>query len=207
MAELTREQMRERLGNIDQIRDIIVGSQLREYDTRFEHIETELSLVRQDMRDRVEQLRNAFSLELRAAVDSLEKKIKTVSLNAQDESADLRQQMDRINKKFSNTIEALDESVDKQTSLLKGEISETRVNLQEDVRNLRTHILEELDRQFSTLRDAKIARDDMAEILFELGMRLKGSEFVRQLKEATDNEIYTGLAILEPNDSSDGSYR
>ncbi|HEY9873126.1 MAG TPA: hypothetical protein V6D12_06805, partial [Candidatus Obscuribacterales bacterium] len=103
--------------------------------------------------------------------------------------------------------EALDESVDKQASLLKGEISETRVNLQEDVRNLRTHILEELDRQFSTLRDAKIARDDMAEILFELGMRLKGSEFVRQLKEATDNEIYTGLAILEPNDSSDGSYR
>ena len=32
MAEITKEEMRERLGNIDQIRDIIFGAQLREYD-------------------------------------------------------------------------------------------------------------------------------------------------------------------------------
>ncbi len=202
MSELTKEQMRERLGNIDQIRDIIVGSQLRDYDNRFQHIESDLVVLRQEIRDRVEQLRNGFSIELRAAIDSLEKKIKAVNLNAQDESQDIRQQLDRINKRFSNTIEALDEALDKQTSSLKSELSETRNSLHEDVRNLRTYVLEEIERHFSNLRQSKVSRDDMAEILFELGMRLKGAEFVRQLREVTDtDDVYSGLIVVESKDT------
>ena len=34
MNQLTREDVRERLGNIDQIRDIIFGAQIRDYDNR-----------------------------------------------------------------------------------------------------------------------------------------------------------------------------
>jgi hypothetical protein len=46
-----------------------------------------------------------------------------------------------------------------------------------------------LTRRFSVLRDEKVARDDMAEILFELGMRLKGTEFVPELKEVAEGNI------------------
>ena len=35
MTQMLREEVRERLGNIDQIRDIIFGAQIREYETRF----------------------------------------------------------------------------------------------------------------------------------------------------------------------------
>ncbi len=130
------------------------------------------------------------------------KKIKAVNLNAQDESQDIRQQLDRINKIFSNTIEALDEALDKQTSSLKSELSETRNSLHEDVRNLRTYVLEEIERHFSNLRQSKVSRDDMAEILFELGMRLKGAEFVRQLREVTDtDDVYSGLIVVESKDT------
>jgi hypothetical protein len=45
MAEITKEEMRERLGNIDQIRDIIFGAQLREYDNRFDKIDSDLSMM------------------------------------------------------------------------------------------------------------------------------------------------------------------
>ena len=34
MSDLTKADLRERLGNIDQIRDILFGPQLREYTTR-----------------------------------------------------------------------------------------------------------------------------------------------------------------------------
>ena len=35
----------------------------------------------------------------------------------------------------------------------------------------------------------------MAEILFELGMRLKGSEFVPELKEVADSNLDSGLLL------------
>ena len=201
MAEVTKEALRDRLGNIDQIRDILMGPQLRDYETRLAQVEADLSLLRQDLRDRIEETKTSFAAEIRLTVESLEKKIKAVSLTASEESADLRQLTDRMNKRFSNTIEALNDSVDKQVATLRDELSESKARLQEDVRNLRDQIFEELDRQFSSLRSGKVSKDDMAEILFEVAMRIKGTEFVRQLKEATDTEVYGGIAVLEDEDN------
>ncbi len=195
MAEITKEEMRERLGNIDQIRDIIFGAQLREYDNRFDKIDSELSMMQQDMQTRLEQIKTVLSGEMRAAVDSFEKKIKSITLNTQEESADLRQQIDRVNRKFSSSIEALDEAIDNQTSSLRDELSQTRDRLSEESRTLKTQVFEELDRRFSMLRDVKVSRDDMAEILFELGMRLKGTEFVPELKGVTDNKLNSDFLL------------
>jgi len=200
MAEITKEEMRERLGNIDQIRDIIFGPQLREYDNRFDKIESDISLLQQEMRDRVDQVKTVFSTELRSAFDSLEKKLRSISLSYQEEISDLRQQVDRVNKKFTNAVEALDQTVDTQTNSIRKELGESRTKLQEDVRTLRIQVFEELDRRLSTLRDVKVSKDDVAEILFELGMRLKGNEFVPQLKQAAtvdDEDAYTDVPIIE----------
>ena len=197
MAEITKEEMRERLGNIDQIRDIIFGAQLREYDNRFDRIESDISLLQQDMQTRLEQVKVVVTTELRAAFDSFEKKLKSINLTVQEDTTDIRQQIDRVNRKFSSSIEALDEAIDNQTGAIRDDFSQSRDQLQEDIRTLRTQVFEELDRRFSVLREVKVSRDDMAEILFELGMRLKGSEFVPELKEAADGNLDTGRLLPE----------
>ncbi|MBD1919624.1 hypothetical protein H6F77_00615 [Microcoleus sp. FACHB-831] len=197
MGEITKEEMRDRLGNIDQIRDIIFGAQLREYANRFDKIESDLSLLQQEMRDRVDQVKNVLATELRSSIDSLDNKIKTLNVNVQDENAELRQNIGRVNKKFSTNIETLNETVDQQTNSIRQELSQTREKLHEDVRTLRANIFEDLDRRFSMLRDVKVSRDDMAEILFEVGMRIKGIEFVPELKEAAETDGYTDVPLPE----------
>ena len=203
MAEVTREALRERLGNIDQIRDILMGPQLREYENRLTQLEADLSIMRQDLRDRIEEAKTYAAGEMRAAIESLDKKIRAVSLTSSEDSADLRQQVDRTNKKLSNTFEVLNDTLDKQTASLRDELTESRSRLQGEVRSLRDQIFEEIDRQFSVLKTGKVSKDDMAEILFEVAMRVKGTELVRQLKEATetDTEVYGGIAILEDEDN------
>lgn len=195
MAEITKEEMRERLGNIDQIRDIIFGAQLREYDNRFDRIESDISLLQQDIQTRLEQVKSVLTTELRAAFDSFEKKLKSINSTVQEDTTDIRQQIDRVNRKFSSSIEALDEAIDNQTGAIRDDFSQSRDQLQEDIRSLRTQVFEELDRRFSVLREVKVSRDDMAEILFELGMRLKGSEFVPELKEVADSNLDSGLLL------------
>ncbi|MEB3215198.1 MAG: hypothetical protein VKN72_02920 [Nostocales cyanobacterium 94392] len=65
MTQMLREEVRERLGNIDQIRDIIFGAQIREYETRFGKLESDISLLQQEMRSHVEQLKVCFATELK----------------------------------------------------------------------------------------------------------------------------------------------
>jgi exonuclease VII large subunit len=202
MAEITKEEIREKLGNIDQIRDIIFGAHLREFGGRFEKVETDLSNLQQEMRDRDEDLKEFFSTELRLAIEAIEKRLKAFTNSTQEETSDLRLQADRLTKKVSASLQELDEEVDQLRQSAREEIGQTRDKLQDEVRNLKTNVFEELERQFSMLKTVKVSKEDMAEILFELGMRLRGSEFVPELVEAAE-EKYTTLSGDKIDEKSD----
>lgn len=192
MTELTKEEMREKLGNIDKIRDIIFGSKLREYENRFDKLESELSIVKQEIKSQIEQVKNVFFTELQATVDSMEKKIRSINLtlqNTQEDVGETKQQIERVNRKIATTKEGLEEIIDNQTTSLREDLSQTREKLQNDVSYLKIQIFEELEKRFSLLQDAKISRDDLAEIMFEVGMRMKKTELVTELKEAADRNI------------------
>ncbi len=198
MSELSKEEMRDRLGNIDQIRDIIIGSQLREFNARFGKIETDVSLMEQEMRDRLEEVRTTLLGEIKFAAEAIDKKLKGAIASTQEEQLELRQQIDRSSKKFSTSIENLDKDIDTQTDSIRTQMTQSIGKLQEDVHTLRTQIFEQLDLRFATLTGVKVSRDDMAEILFELGMRLKGTEFVPKLKQAAEDSVDTDVRLIEP---------
>ncbi|MBX9253817.1 hypothetical protein H1Q63_07615 [Desmonostoc muscorum CCALA 125] len=199
MNQISRDDVRERLGNIDQIRDIIFGTQLRDYENRFSKLESDISLLQQQTRSHVEQLKSNFSAELKAGFEAVDKKLKSLNITTQEETLDLRQQVDRLNKKFSTSVQSLDDTLDSQTTSIRDEIFQTKAQLQDDVTALRDLILEEIDRRFSQLTNTKVSKDDMAETLFALGMRLKETEFIPQLREAADERSndYTAVPLLE----------
>ncbi|MGB7441791.1 MAG: hypothetical protein WA919_12040 [Coleofasciculaceae cyanobacterium] len=199
---MNREELRERLGNIDQIRDIIFGSQLRDYNDRLDKIESSLSLLENDISERLEQIQNACTKQLEAGVESLETKINSVNLNAENENAEIRHSVEHLNKKFSSKIEAIDQTVKQQTTSIRDNLSDTRDRLQEDVRSLKSQVLAELEKQFSTLKDTKVARDDLAEALFELGLRLKGTEFAPELKKAAETDDESEVLLLGASEVS-----
>lgn len=203
MGEISKEEMRERIGNIDLIRDIIFGSKLQEYDTRLDKLESYLPLVEKEIGDRIEQVKADCLTELRASVNSLEEKIKSLNLNSQKDNADIRQLIDRSYKNFSHSLESIDKTVGSQTSSIRKELSDTREKLQEDTRHLKSQIFDELERRFSTLTDAKLARNDLAEILFELGLRIKKAEFTPELKDASHNNGTDDVLLIEASKVSE----
>lgn len=192
MNSMTKADFRDQISNIDQIRDILFGSQLRDHNSRLEQIEANLSGFQQEIRDRTEEVKQVLTTELQASVEGLEKKLKSLALKDNEEKVDLRQQLDLLSKRLSSNVQRLDETVDEQTSSLRDDFLVNREKLQEDILTLRNQIYEELERRVSALTDTKIAKEDMAEMLFELGLRLKGTEFVPQLRQAADSKHLEG---------------
>lgn len=203
MSQVTKEDVRERLGNVDQIRDIIFGAQTRDYDNRFTKMESDISKLQQEMRSSMEQLKTSFSVELKVAVEALDKRLKSLTLNTQEETADLRSSLDRVNRKFTSSIQTLDQALDAQTNSIREELTESKDLLQEDITALRDLMLEELERRFSDLRENKVSRDDMAETLFALGMKIKGTELIPKLQEAVDEKNeYNSIPLLVSSKNS-----
>jgi hypothetical protein len=203
MRDITQEEMRERMGNIDLIRDIIFGPKLQEYDSRIDKLESNLSLLEKEMHDRIEQVKTDCLTELRSSVDSLEQKIKSLSLSFQKDNADLRQLIDRTYQNFSGSLDSIDKTLVSQTTSLRKELLETREKLQDDTRNLKSQILDDLEKRFSMLSNAKVSRNDMADILFELGLRLKGTDLAKELKEATNKNESNDVFLIEASKISE----
>lgn len=203
MRDITQEEMRDRMGNIDLIRDIIFGPKLQEYDTRIDKLESNLSLLEKETHDRIEQVKTDCLTELRSSVDALEQKIKSLSLTFQKDHADIRQLIDRTYQNFSGSLESIDKTLVSQTTSIRKELSETREKLQDDTRNLKSQIFDELEKRFSLLTNAKVSRNDMADILFELGLRLKGTDLAKELKEANNNNESNDVLFIEASKVSE----
>lgn len=203
MRDITQEEMRDRMGNIDLIRDIIFGPKLQEYDTRIDKLESNLSLLEKETHDRIEQVKTDCLTELRSSVEVLDQKIKSLSLTFQKDHADIRQLIDRTYQNFSGSLESIDKTLVSQTTSIRKELSETREKLQDDTRNLKSQIFDELEKRFSLLTNAKVSRNDMADILFELGLRLKGTDLAKELKEANNNKESNDVLFIEASKVSE----
>ncbi len=203
MRDITQEEMRDRMGNIDLIRDIIFGPKLQEYDSRIDKLESNLSLLEKETHDRIEQVKTDCLTELRSSVEALEQKIKSLSLTFQKDHADMRQLIDRTYQNFSGSLESIDKTLVSQTTSIRKELSESREKLQDDTRNLKSQIFDELEKRFSLLTNAKVSRNDMADILFELGLRLKGTDLAKELKEANNNNESNDVLFIEASKISE----
>jgi molecular chaperone DnaK (HSP70) len=120
-----------------------------------------------------------------------------LGLTSQRDNADIRQLIDRTYKSFSSSLESIDKTVVSQSNSIRKELSETREKLQEDTQSLKAQIFDELEKRFSMLKDAKLSRNDMADILFELGLRIKKAEFTPELKDATNSNGSDGVLLIE----------
>jgi hypothetical protein len=155
------------------------------------------------MHDRIEQVKTDCLTEMRASVEALEEKIKSVSLTTQKDNIDIRQLLDRTYQNFSGSLESIDKTLMSQTTSIRKELADTRDKLQDDTRTLKTQIFDELEKRFSALTNAKVARNDMADILFEMGLRLKGAELTPELKAAVSNNELNDVLLIEASKISE----
>jgi ElaB/YqjD/DUF883 family membrane-anchored ribosome-binding protein len=204
MTDIAKEEMRERLGNIDQIRNLLFGNKIKEYEQRFEScdrrldkLESELGSFQLEIRDRLTQLQESLSSEIRSGLDSLEKKLKYLSLTTHEETSKLKQSSNLIDRKYANALETLDKKLNSQGNFLKNEVMQTREKLEGEFKSLKEQFLAEIDKGISDLKEDKVSRTDFAEVLFELCLKIKGTEFVPSLKEAAENQVKADFLLPE----------
>jgi hypothetical protein len=202
MSELSKQEIKEKLGNIVQIRDLLLGDKIEEYDRnslqtekRLAELESKLANFQAATETRFLEMKRSMAEEIAILRDSLEKKLKYLSLTTHEETNKLQQNLTIANKKTSQQIEILQNSVNRQLSLVNNELSQTKEAVSTDLQNLKKQILQLLDEKASEIQEEKVGRSDLAEILFEICLKVKGSDFVPDLKEVSNNHVKTDFIL------------
>ncbi len=159
-------------GNVDKIRDILFGSQMRDYESRFARLEETLIKetleIRETNRRRFEQLESYLKREF----ETVQTRIKSERDERHDSESRLSRELKESHDALSRRIRDLD---DRETGVerdLRGDLLQQARDLTEEIRARYDELTTMLDRRVGELRDGKTDRAALATLFNEVALRL-----------------------------------
>lgn len=182
MNEITRTEIRNRLGNIAQLRELLIGDQIDEYNQRLDQyhqrldiLETNLQNLQTTMETYIAQSEKKLLEQLHTVVNTWKQKNQYNNLEIHETQHKIQQEFELLSQSTQDNLDFLHQSINGKTNRLKIEIAESKSNLDRDLTLFKQQLTHKLETHLQKLTTNKISRADLAEVLFELSLKLKGS--------------------------------
>lgn len=158
--------------NLDKVRDLIFGGQMRDYERRFlaleERIQKETTELREEVKKRLTALESLISREIDARNDRLRAEQEDRSNAAKD----LARQLDDTARAFERKTTQLDDQMARGLREVRQQLHDQHLQLSDDLKQQADQILEQLAREAQRLGADKTDRASLAALLTEMAMRL-----------------------------------
>lgn len=173
-------------GNIDKIRDILFGNQMREYQSRFTKLESSLSKEVASLRDETRKRLDTLELYIRQEVDSLSERLTAEKASRQEQDDDLntslKDNVKSLNRKLGQQAEEQAKSSrDQRQRLLEQSNSQS-----DDLSRTREELKEALENTTNLLQHVKVDRAALSDLFSEFAMRITG-DLAGELAQATEH--------------------
>lgn len=159
-------------GNIDKIRDILFGGQMRDYERRFFRIEERLLKESADLREDTRRRFEALEAFIRNEMEALSERLKSEQ-SARDLSVQgLTRELQAAGQNLEQKIAQLDEQTARKGRDLRQQILDQSKNLNDEIRRKYEELSAMLEREAAVLRNDKTDRSALAALFTEVALRL-----------------------------------
>lgn len=159
-------------GNIDKIRDILFGVQMRDYEKRFARLEERLIKEAADLRDETRKRFDALELYIKQEFEALTERV-TVEQNTRGEAVEtLSLGITDTARAFEKRTAQMDEQSSKSQRELRQQILDQSKSLNDEIRQKYEELTAALQREAAELRTDKTDRSALAALFTEVAMRL-----------------------------------
>lgn len=161
-------------GNVDKIRDILFGNQMRDYERKFGHLEDRLI-------KEVNRLREESGKKLEALEIFIKKELEAISDRQKNEESERKQSIKALSREWDKAAKEIDEKLSSLDNQLTGSSRELRQQILDQYQNLSTeistkyHDLNEIQERIAAeLREDKVDRTALSALLTDLALRISG---------------------------------
>jgi hypothetical protein len=158
--------------NVDKIRDILFGSHMRDYETRFTHLEETLAEGLAEIRETAAKRLEAIETYIRNEFETLQVRLKGERDDRGNCFKQLTRDLDEMGEGLNRRISEIDEQALQAQRQLRLDLLQVSKSFTEDLGRKQEEITLLLDRRFQELRRGKTDRAALATLFIELGMRL-----------------------------------
>ncbi len=159
-------------GNIDKIRDILFGAQMRDYERRFFRLEERLVKEAADAREDTRRRFDALESFIKQEISALGDRLRSENQQRSQADEDLTRELRDAARALGNKINALDENTSQAQRELRQQLLDQARNLADEIRLKHDDLSAALAREARDLRHDKTDRAALSNLFTELAMRL-----------------------------------
>jgi hypothetical protein len=159
-------------GNIDRIRDILFGSHMRDYDSRFARLEQTLQKESAEVRDNTRRTIERLEAYVRLELDSLNARFRTERDERGTSVSQLSRDVKELGESVSKRITEVDDRAAGTHHDLREQLLQSGRDITEHIQAKHQEVATLLEQRFQELRKDKTDRAALASLFSEVAMRL-----------------------------------
>lgn len=159
-------------GNLDKVRDILFGNQMRDADKRFSRLEDRLTAEIAELKDDVRRRLSALEDFMKRETESLAARLRTEQDERMDATRELSAKLGDAVRAFEKKTSQIDDTIARAQRDLGQQILDLHKTMSDDVRQKVDDVLVRLQKASAELQHEKTDRAGLAALLSEMAMRL-----------------------------------
>jgi methyl-accepting chemotaxis protein len=173
-------------GNLDKVRDILFGGQMRDYERRFQRMDERLAQDTAELKEEVRRRLSSLEQFVRQETESLAQRIRSEQEERSDATKEITREAREAAKAFEKKAGLLDDQIGRVQRESRQQMLELEQRMQDDLGARIQDVLSRLSRESGELRADKTDRATLAALLTEMAMRLNNELRVPGMDDGLD---------------------
>lgn len=161
-------------GNLEKIRSILFGSQMREYDARFARVEERMAHEVNELRSELHKRLDALEALLHKEMDAVNERARQEQGSHGEELTQLAAVLDALAKATEKRTQKLEDQQAKSVRELRQQLFDQTNSFDTQLRTNHAELMRLLERELQGLRTGKADRLALANMFADLAGRLGG---------------------------------
>ena len=179
---------KKQVDNIEQIRDLILGPQLREFQERFERFEEQLERRDDVLIQQTEASLEKLKRRINRSLNLLESRLDRCAETASKDRSKLKKMMHATDDSLREMLDQHKQIASHRMKRFRKEVREENRKRAKSVARLERKVLQSVSEQIQQLEEGKIARDEIAQVLLSAAMELQSTERQTLIEYSPDVE-------------------
>jgi hypothetical protein len=159
-------------GNIDKIRDILFGSNMRDYEQRFAHLEEALKKESSDLRDTTRRQLESLEAFVHKELAALETRLNTERDERSESHSRLAAELSNTSASIFRKIGEMENHEAQAKREIRNDLLQQSKELTDAIRNKGEELIALLERRSQDLQHSKTDRAALAGLFNEVALRL-----------------------------------
>jgi len=164
------------VNSVDKIRDLIFGTQIKDFEARFNELNDTLNVFEDKMTKAFNQSYSKLEKETKHSLDLLTKKIDDLSSSTQKERTKLKELIDTTDKSLQEQLAHQKDKFVTKLKIIKENVENDNKKIVDNMAVMQSEIEATLEKNIASLSDDKVSRDSMAQILLNIAKKIQGKK-------------------------------